>query len=170
MNIKFGKLITDKQEKDAVHIAVAPVVAGHKLEPGNSIGFIKDDNRTVGTQAGKLIGIVDPFLTDIVKNGEEFWMFLYPNTITSLRHDWSHPEFTERGKNRQESINWITKWAARYGMSFERAMECGHEQDFFVGEVVYDQIPSEFWIHFEILTDIKVSDEVRNETHFHCAC
>lgn len=170
MTIEFGKLITDKQERDAIHIAVAPVVAHCILNPGQHIGFIKDDNRTVSYMAGKKIGIVDPFIPRVIAAGEEFWMFLYPNTITSLRHDWSHPEFTKTGQDRQEAINWITVWASKYGMSFEYAMECGHAQDFFLGEVYYDQIPPEFWIHFEVLTGIKVSDEVRNETHFHCAC
>lgn len=171
MTIEIGKLITEPQEKDAIHCAVAPVVAGHNLlYAGNHIGFVKDDNRTVGATASRKIGIVDPFLTQQVRQGEQFWMFLYPNTIQSLRHDWTHPSFTKTGQDKQEAINWITKWAARYGMDFAYAMKCGHAQDFFIGEVYYDQIPTEFWAHFETLTGIKVSEDTRENTHFHCAC
>jgi hypothetical protein len=40
-----------------------------------------------------LIGIVDPFLDQPVRPGEEFWVFVYPNTITGMRHYWQHPAF-----------------------------------------------------------------------------
>jgi hypothetical protein len=26
-----------------------------------------------------------------VKEGEEFWMFLPPGSVTGLRHEWTHP-------------------------------------------------------------------------------
>lgn len=77
--------------RDAVHIAVAPVIAGYRLSPGECVGPVYD-----GTQFGtckKPIGIVDPFLTADVLPGQRFWLFLYPGTITGLRHVWSHPAF-----------------------------------------------------------------------------
>jgi len=169
--IEIGKLITDSQERDAIHVAVAPVVAFGKLYPGNHIGFVKNDNRTVGATASKKIGIVDPFLTEPVDKGEQFWMFLYPNTITSLRHDWIHPEFREEDTARGNAIQWITKWALTNGISYEYAMQCGDNRDFFVGhDVDYSQIPEQFWDNYEIIRDTKVPKVIREETYFHCAC
>lgn len=168
--IELGKIITDRQERDAIHIAVAPVIAYHLLYPKADIGFVKPDNRTVGATASKKIGIVDPFLAEPINKGDEFWMFLYPNTIISLRHDWTHPEFDVNADKINTSKEWIKKWAHGYGMSYDHAMKCGKEKDFFLGEVVYDQIPVEFWINYEIITGENIDKDTRENTHFHCAC
>jgi hypothetical protein len=76
-----------------VHVALAPVVAGENLEPGEHVGFL-EGNR-VSKHAEKNIGIVDPFLTATVRAGQTFYLCLYPNTVTSLRHDWTHPAFAK---------------------------------------------------------------------------
>ena len=75
-------------KRDAVHIAVAPVVAGEPLQPGQHVGLLEDGRAYA---SAKPIGIVDPFSTDAVVAGLRFWLFLYPGTVTSLRHDWTHP-------------------------------------------------------------------------------
>jgi hypothetical protein len=94
---QLGKLITEPQHRDAIHIAVAPVTAGMTLQPGDRIGFTDNGNAyTVIKDAKKIVGIVDPFLHEkTVHEGEMFYMFLLPNTITSLRHEWTHPAFEE---------------------------------------------------------------------------
>jgi hypothetical protein len=168
MSIEFGRLITGDETRDAVHVAVAPVVAGHTIVPGSHIGFVMNDNTTVGTLASKHIGIADPFLTSTIKKGDKFWMFLYPNTITSLRHNWTHPDFPDSDEVIGKSKAWIERWAAGYGMSYQMALEAGRNRDFFVGEVCYDNIPVEFWDNYEIVTGEKVQDKEGH--HFHCAC
>ena len=87
-----GKIIENRSlaRRDAIHVAVAPVEAGEDLLPGTHVGVV---GGVCSASAEDKIGIVDPFLAKSVKSGESFWLFLYPNTITSLRHVWTHPAF-----------------------------------------------------------------------------
>lgn len=89
----IGKLIDERQQRDAVHIALAPAIAGEDLRPGMHVGLRNgssvDDNH---------IGIVDPFISGPVMKGQRFWLFLYPNTVTGMRHEWQHPAFPQEGR------------------------------------------------------------------------
>ncbi len=88
--LKIGSIIKEPQQRDAVHMAIAPIVAARVLLPGFHVGIDKDGlANTVGV---KTIGVVDPFLRGIsVGAGETFWLFLYPGEATALRHEWTHP-------------------------------------------------------------------------------
>lgn len=90
----LGKVITTPQKRDAIHIAIVPVTATtEKLFPGQHVD-------AQGTMAGARVGIVDPYLTVPVKKGETFWLYLYPGSVTSLRHVWTHPAFAEETDGR----------------------------------------------------------------------
>src|SRR4051812_35516452 len=89
----IGKLIEGRGEPDAIHVATMPMRAAEALRPGQHVGFTEGGYAATGTPKHPytFIGIVDPFLTKDVAEGEQFFMLLYPNTITGLRHVWSHP-------------------------------------------------------------------------------
>ncbi len=91
----LGHLCDDGSARDAVHIAVAPVIATTVLEPGQHVGVVDG----VASKLAEHIGIVDPYLTYPVLPGQRFWLFLYPNTVTSLRHVWTHPAFKPKVPN-----------------------------------------------------------------------
>jgi hypothetical protein len=102
---KLGSIINPIEPafKDAVHVAIYPAKAWVDLEPGEHVGLVHDgDTEYVapamerdGVTWSENIGIVDPYLRLKVKAGERFWLFLYPGTITALRHYWSHPAFEQ---------------------------------------------------------------------------
>lgn len=85
-----GRLATPAARRDAIHVAVAPAIAAERLAPGQHVS-LGSDGQAIGS--GDLVGIVDPFLATSVESGQTFWLFLYPNTVTSLRHEWTHPAF-----------------------------------------------------------------------------
>lgn len=98
-SVKVGRLIEGAEERDAIHIAVAPVTAAETLYPGQRVGFTQEgDTERVGlTDRLATVGIVDPFLTGAVYPGQRFFLFLFPQAITSLRHQWTHPAWPEGG-------------------------------------------------------------------------
>lgn len=79
-----GHILTSIQGRDAIHVPVLSVLAQVRLSPGEDVG-------ADGTRNDP-IGIVDPFLTKRVEPGEIFWLFIYPRTISTLRHVWDHPK------------------------------------------------------------------------------
>ncbi|HYF50513.1 MAG TPA: hypothetical protein VEJ63_13970 [Planctomycetota bacterium] len=101
-----GQLITDgERRRDAIHIAVAPVAASSRLSPGQHVGLIREGNVELVGPSKRNIGIVDPFLSAPVEEGQRFWLFLYPGTITGLRHVWTHPEFAAAAAAVREKLS-----------------------------------------------------------------
>jgi hypothetical protein len=173
-DIGIGRLLTGQAHRDAVHIAVAPVVAKTRLKPGQHVGLVSRDE--VGPSKHP-IGIVDPFLKQPVQAGERFYLFLYPGSITSLRHEWTHPAFVgAEFMEENESRKYIEQIAERLGYTYKRLMEAAdawvqyetYETD---NTEAYKKItPAEwdkFWECYEDITGVKVKEKV---PFFECSC
>jgi hypothetical protein len=89
MTLPIGRLIAGDEGRDAVPVAIAPTTAQGELRPGQHV----DQYGNPEGPGVVPVGIVDPFLREPVRSGQRFWLFLYPNTVTSLRHEWTHPAF-----------------------------------------------------------------------------
>lgn len=181
----LGKIIDSTQKRDAIHIAVEPVIAGGYLRPGQHVGFYP--NGTVGDVTNR-IGVVDPFLKHDVRQGDRFWLLVYPRTITSLRHVWEHPEFPSAlaensampPKQMSVSEKWMRAWARKHFMedleydigtpsedaAYAFALEIGDTHRIGSFENARDYIDSEWWGHWEALTGRKGD----RDQYFSCAC
>lgn len=103
---RLGQLIEDgDRRRDAIHIAVAPVTAAERLSPGEHVGLVYYYDVELVGPCTPYIGIVDPFLPNAVEPGQRFWLFLYPGTVTSLRHVWTHPDFTRAAEAVREKLS-----------------------------------------------------------------
>lgn len=178
----LGK-IHNETERDAIHIAVAPAVAVTFLAPGEDVGFVEGTERAGRNYIGNAVGIVDPFLRTAVAPGDRFWIFLYPNTITSLRHQWTHPAFGEtatyisRDEHIEKSRAWIEQHARALGLSDDVLMEDAEEwlrdEDYKVqrGSERWRNTfnASEFWHHYEVVTGKAIADD-KKQSFYCCTC
>ncbi len=170
----LGQVIDESQKRDAIHLAVEPVVAGTALDPGTRVDL--EGGVALPARNGKGLGIVDPFLRGPVRKGQRFWLVLHPRMVTSLRHVWSHPAFKDEGPaDNASAIAVIQRTAEEAGITYETMLEyantfveCGYYQsqgDRWDGMSVGD----EFWDAYEAVTGCKVSEGDRGGI-FSCSC
>ena len=107
----LGQLITSPQERDAVHVAIAPVESTELLYPGQHVGLIASNCRIASSKTTH-VGVVDPFLVNRIVPGDKFWLFLYPSTVKNLRHDWDHPEFANTTPAKPDESTLLTQLVA----------------------------------------------------------
>jgi hypothetical protein len=178
----LGTIITDGG-RDAIHLAVEPVVAGETLYAGEHIGIV---NGRAIKRAKKHLGIVDPFLNEPVERGQKFWLVVFPRQITSLRHVWSHPDFPESEvdsnkfvkKNELDELveasrNWIESYAAHLGLGYEELMVAAADYQM-TGDYLNkgsllesEYVSEEFWDHYEIVIGKPVKQK---GNFFSCSC
>lgn len=99
----LGMIHFKPEARDAIHLAVEPVVAGMNLKVGQRIGIINGTAYATGadvfTKEGQIKapyhGIVDPFLPNGPNMLDKFWFVMAPRMVQSLRHVWEHPDFPE---------------------------------------------------------------------------
>lgn len=194
----LGSLLNPAAEnnRDAIHIAIAPVCATMKLHAGQGIGFVHDNPYDVGLVSHP-IGIVDPFLQQPIYPGDVFYMFLYPNTITSLRHEWTHPAFAvktrdgseptrdyvdqardEQDEEKLRALSTLQSFAVEAEMEVEELIDhCTAYQvssgtyyttiGFDTPDIFYNNA-KEMWDAWEVYTGKKVT--AGRDNFFSCAC
>ena len=99
----LGMIHFKPEHRDAIHLAVDPVVAGCNMPTGQRIGIVNGVAYPAGAEVliGDTVvkvpyhGIVDPFLPTGVSISDKFWFVMAPRMVTSLRHVWNHPAFPE---------------------------------------------------------------------------
>ena len=153
----LGKL-TEATERDAIHVAILPVVATCQLWPGQAVNLIQDTNEVEPATGEEKDGIVDPFYHSPIYPGDRFYMCLMPGTVTGMRHHWEHPvidmtpemramqpflcpkDFPAKGKAPAESEKWLRDW-----------LSCADAPDFdTVIKAIKGESFEEDWISFRI--------------------
>ena len=189
----IGKILSpEEDQRDAIHIAIIPVIAGEKLLAGDRVDLNEEGE---AVERGPTIGIVDPFLVETVLKGQKAYLFLYPNTITSLKHFWTHPAFDKtpeplaspkKKDKKSESIEWLKNYAIRevfidrYGDDRDSAYEAmlnqvrDHELTFQGTDCHgYGDVPDaeELFCHLSIVLDRQIDRSYfEDKGYFSCSC
>lgn len=186
---KIGSILTDAT-KDAIHIAVLPVRAHRALTAGQHIGVEIIGGEHVSRDEFPL-GVVDPFVGRVAQ-GDRFFLFLYPNTVSAMRHEWEHPGVPSVDRplmTVEASEKWLREFAeshdcpsyegllkAALGEDLEMEDEFGYysyendgEHLVFYGLDAHGEIPPEFWDHVEVVTGKRIPSTKR-ATYFSCSC
>ena len=99
----LGKILPHPIPKDAVHLAVFSATAGIAMTRGGAHVGLRDG--FVSPLIRPSVGIVDPFILGKISAGEVVQVMLYPNTITSVRHTWDHPNIDRNLHPKDENSN-----------------------------------------------------------------
>jgi len=193
----LGTIITEKERRDAIHLAVENVQAAHDLVPGQDVGFIGDPRLRQAGKCQEPLGIVDPFLNKGPRKGEWFWLVVYPRQISSLRHVWSHPKFPdppeilafteEEEKKIKQTIGaldgaskkWLENFAHSIGVTYEDLIDHARRYNEY-GEYWNEggrfegvSCDEEFWKHYHGVTGEELSSECTSKwggNFFSCSC
>ena len=167
----IGTVLNEIQPRDAVHMAVMSVQAQERLCPGDPVS--EHGKRSKDSDS---IGIVDPFLDGPIFKGEIFWIFIYPRTISGLRHHWEHPLLEENStESSSENKKWIQNWAYNNQIGYEELMEAAedflHSGEYWCQGERFEGIylPEQFWDHYEKVTGTKVPKKDKH-SFFSCSC
>ena len=150
-----GKLVDDNErQRDAIHIALAPVRAAERLLPGQHVGLVDPDDPNLVAPAETNIGIVDPFLTDVIEAGQRFWLFLHSDDEEDpWESSISYATLLEFGRSAVEEDNFFFSCGSNMTMCDELRSNC-----------------EDFWKNWSIITGIPVPAKALLETSFSCAC
>lgn len=180
--LKIGKVLEGPGPKDAIHVAVVPVLLAEDMHPGDWV-------RVVGGKAykadEKAIGVIDPFLDEYLLF-EDTWvyMLLIPNTITNLSHEWtleefdSNSAFEEIPRLDEDSVDWLEDFAHMHNTSYDalvvkclEALASDNEFPYitFYGRDIHE-IPDGFWDHFRKATGLTVLESAAEKVDFTCSC
>lgn len=182
-----GKILKDSEGcRDAIHVAVLPVVAGVDIRRSARIKVAHGTTDVAlpahGPEYGDPgIGIADPFLDCVVRKGQRFWMFLLPNTITGLRHDWTHPALDDVRVPGSEAETWLRSFAEKWNFDYDELIAEASsipQADHFITARGVDLHDAEelgpdhdlFWQHLEALTGERYGERHRKVFGWGCSC
>ena len=177
----LGKIHWRPEKRDAIHLAVEPVEALVTLRPGTRVIVENGKARHSDWDTPEAHGIVDPFLDDPVEPGQKFWLVLFPRTIHSLRHVWTHPAFPDELPSEPEPHELEAARAAIHELaedleiSDQKLMDGAkeyleHGTDMYFGyDLNYGWDMRKFWHAYSVVTGRTVPSDM-SDSFFRCAC
>jgi hypothetical protein len=187
----IGQLLPDDAKRDAIHIAILPTIVakGHSVGAGEYVKLkTGTQNEIMSCARENAIGVVDPFFFKTenddtrthVWEGERIGVWLFPGTVTGMRHEWEHPLDKKSAPNlNNPSVAWLMEFAEKWNFDYEEMIECAQEKGGWVtayGKDLHrasELDPGDeeaFWLHIEQVTNKKFDDEHKENFGWSCSC
>lgn len=181
---KIDKLIEAGEfaERDAIHVAVVPLIAGEMLYRGCPFKLsFGTTGSAIECNLENSIGVVSPYLEDYtVVKGKRFWGLLKPGSVTGMRHQWSHPAFEESSTPKDVSTHelWLREFCDNWNFDYDQLIAAGDSAEYVVsdGRDLHSRKDLEdgeyelFWMHLEALMGKKYDNEHRETMQWSCSC
>lgn len=177
----LGRLASLGAGRDAVHVAIIPVVCEEEVEPGQPLKI--EDGKVVKSEHFGRVGIVDPFLDRPVDPLKSFYMLLNPGSITSLKHVWTHPAFGDEVEAiDDENMRFFREIAATCSMNVQKLLDAASdyaesgEYTYMGNNENYTDVTAreweEFWRRWKVHTgkEAVYKDFYDRGSFFSCSC
>ena len=134
---KIGQTFEEYENppRDAIHVAVFPMIAGEdhlhagqkvRIKRGTTnVALRADYNEPEGGMSsmptdGDAIGVVDPFIGgwSSIRKGQGFYCFLTPGTVTGMQHHWKHTLIDNPIETTNEHEAWLLDFAEKYNFDY----------------------------------------------------
>lgn len=189
----IGHLLNGNEQRDCIHIAIMPAIAASNLSRGEEVGLVYGTTDQVVSKDSVYgipsIGIVDPFygIPAVVgegqfkwriEKGQRCWVFLFPGTVTGMRHQWTLPAIDEHKPPVSESEKWLRQFADRWNFDYDEMIAEARTSGGYItargrdlhspGDLGEDE--ALFWEHFQNLTGSTFDTEHRQNFTWSCTC
>lgn len=181
----IGTKLKGDEKRDAVHFAILPVIIDDEYAyAGNNVEFTVGSTEKVRTchrHGNPGLGIIDPFLQESLRMGDRCWLFLHPNSVQGMRHEWFHPDIDDPAPISSESERWLRTFANSYGMDYDEVLEiaqgqgednyfCANGRDLHSRDELKDGEYELFWSHIEKITGKVFDGNHRHNIGWSCSC
>lgn len=187
---QLGRLIEgDDAQRDAIHIAIIPLIIGEDYMQHGERFRLKYGSKTIALSgeyengATPTLGILDPFIDTFksIMEGQKVWGFLFPGTVTGMRHHWKHPSFDKEETPENIYEVWLREFADKWNFNFSQLIEAGIGEGKELPYVVAngfdlhtaDELEGDeekFWYNLEMYTKKNFSPEHRKGLTWSCTC
>ena len=170
----LGELIRDIEvvTRDAIHVAIAPMKAKHYFNAGNMFKLNTAGLAVECYDRVEAVGVVDPFLEDDIEEGDCFYGFLYPGTVTGMTHHWEHPAFDDVKPPSNEHEAWLRDFAVFNSIDYDHMISESSKLNgsLCFGSTNYLDDNEEFWMHLGQLHSRSYSSDHKESQYWRCGC
>jgi hypothetical protein len=169
-------------ERDAIHVAVIPLMAGESyMRSGENVRLSLESHKVaMNGDYGNHIGVIDPFMEGSSLNeGDWFWCFLKPGTVTGMRHHWQHPSFEGFELPSNDHELWLRQFCDRWNFEFQDLIEEGTSSGYgyitargrdLHGASDLGEDEGLFWMHLEGYVGKEFDDDHKQRLEWSCSC